>query len=112
MKLLLNGCYIKIVEALSFRERLYGLMGKTNISFGMLFPKCNSIHTFFMKEDIDVVGLNDKNEIVFVERNVSKNKIIKIQLPIKKTSILELPKNTSQNLNIGDKLFFEFEDVV
>lgn len=112
VKLLLNGYYIKIVEALSFHERLYGLMGKTNISFGMLFPKCNSIHTFFMKENIDVVGLNDKNEIVFVERNVSKNKIIKIHLPIKKTSILELPKNTSQNLNIGDKLFFEFEDVV
>ena len=91
MKLLLNGSYLKIVEALSFNERLYGLMGKINISFGMLFPKCNSIHTFFMKEDIDVVGLNDKSEIVFLELNVSKNKIIKIHLSAKKTSILELP---------------------
>lgn len=109
---MLNKTYIKIVEAVSFQERLYGLIGKTNINFGMLFPKCNSIHTFFMKENIDVIGINEKNEIVFLERNVSKNKIIKIHLPLKKTSILELPKNYSQNLHIGDKLFFEFEDIV
>lgn len=112
MKLLLNGQYIKIVEALTFKERLYGLMGKTNISFGMLFPKCNGIHTFFMKEAIDVVGLDETNEIIFLERNLEKNKIVKIHRQIKKTSILELPKNTSLSLNIGDKLFFEFEDII
>lgn len=112
LKLLLNGRYIKINEALSFKERLYGLMGKNDISYGMLFPKCNSIHTFFMKEAIDVVGLNEANEIVFIERNLDKNKIVKIHRQAKKTSILELPKNTSRSLNLGDKLFFEFEDIV
>lgn len=100
------------MEAFSFKERLYGLMGKENINYGMLFPKCNSIHTFFMKEAIDVVGLNNENEIVFLEKNVGKNKIIKIHLPAKKTSILELPNNTCASLKLGDKLFFEFEDVV
>ena len=112
MKLLLNKQYIKILEATTFKERLYGLMGKTNISYGMLFPKCNSIHTFFMKEAIDVVGLNEKNEVIFLERNSDKNKIIKIHRPIKKTSILELPSGTSSCLNLGDILFFEFEDIV
>lgn len=87
-------------------------MGKTNISCGMLFPKCNSIHTFFMKEEIDVIGLNENNEIIFLEPNVSSNKIIKINASIKKTSILELPKNTSFSLKIGEKLFFEFEDII
>ena len=106
MKLKLNNKYIDIIEAKSFKMRLYGLMGKTNIDYGMLFSECNSIHTFFMKEDIDVIGLNEFNEIIFIERNLSKNKIIKINHDIKKTSILELPNKTSNCFNLGDKITF------
>lgn len=112
MKLKLNNSYIKILEATSFQERLIGLIGKTNIKFGMLFRNCNSIHTFFMKEEIDVIGFDSKNKIIFIERNCKKNKIIKINAPLKKTSILELPKNTSLSLNLGDILFFEFKDII
>lgn len=112
MKLKIKDNDLDIYVAKSFYERMMGFMGKTNITYGILFPKCNSIHTFFMKEEIDVVGLNLQNEIIFIERNVGKNKIIKINAEIKKTSILELPKNTSLAFQIGEKLFFEFKDVV
>ena len=83
LKLKLNNTYIEIKEAKTFYERMMGFMGKTNINYGILFPKCNSIHTFFMKEEIDVIGLNEKNEIIFIERNCTKNKIIKINHSIK-----------------------------
>lgn len=83
-----------------------GLMGKTNIDYGMLFSKCNSVHTFFMKEEIDIIGLNELNEIIFIERNCKKNKIIQIHSSIKKTSILELPKNASLSMQLGDTLTF------
>ena len=112
MKLKINDKYLDIKVAESFQERIMGFMGKINIDYGILFPECNSIHTFFMKEEIDVIGLNENNEIIFIERNCTKNKIIKINYPIKKTSILELPKNTSLNLKIGEGLFFEFKDVI
>lgn len=112
MKLLLNGQYLKIVEAKTFQERLIGLIGKTNIDYGMLFKDCNSIHTFFMKEAIDVIGLNEKNEIIFKEQNVKPNKIIRIHRHIKNTSVLELPKNTSKDLKIGEQLLFEFEHII
>lgn len=112
MKLLLNQKYIKIVEAIDFKTRAKGLIGKENIDFGMLFPKCNGIHTFFMKEAIDVVAIDEYHEIIFIERNCKKNKVIKVHHQAKKTSILELPANTCNELNLGDKLFFEFEDVV
>ena len=39
-------------------------------------------------------------------RNLEKNKIIKINRSIKKTSILELPKNTSEGLKLGMKIDF------
>lgn len=112
LKLKINNSDIEIKIAKSFYDRMMGFMGKTNITYGILFPKCNSIHTFFMKEEIDVIGLNQRNEIIFLERKVSKNKIVKINTEIKKTSILELPKNTSLSFHIGDTLFFEFEDIV
>lgn len=103
---------IPIIKASSFKSRLLGLMGKKNINFGMYFPKCNSIHTFFMKEAIDVIGLNEKNEIIFIEREVVPNKIITIHRNINKTSILELPKNTCSEYKLGNTLFFEFKDVI
>ena len=112
MKLKINNAYLPIKNATTFYERLWGLIGKTDINYGILFPKCNSVHTYLMKEEIDIIGLNKNNEIIFIERNTKPNKIITIHQNIKKTSILELPKNTSKSLNIGDKLFFEFEDII
>ena len=112
LKIKLENQTIDIKIAKSFYERMMGFMGKSNIQYGILFPTCNSIHTFLMKEAIDVIGLNEKNEILFMEKNCTKNKIIRLHYPIKKTSILELPQNTSSSLKVGDTLFFEFEDIV
>ena len=112
MHLSLNHKLIPIIEANTFSKRLVGLIGKKEIDFGMFFPKCNSIHTYLMKEEIDVLGLNEKNEIIFIERNLEKNKIIKINRSIKKTSILELPKDTSKEITMGSILLFEDEDII
>ena len=112
LKLLINKQYLEIKEALTYKYRLIGLIGKTNINYGMYFPKCNSIHTFFMKEAIDVIGLNENQEIIFLEPNLKPNKLVFIHHSLKKTSILELPNNTSQSLKLGDKLFLEFEDII
>lgn len=98
---------IKIIEAITFKERLNGLMGKTNIDYGMLFKKCNSIHTFFMKENIDIIGLNTDNDIIYIYNNLPKNQIIKINNNINKTSILELPVNYSSQFKLGEKLEFK-----
>ena len=106
MKLKLNNKEMDIIVAKDFKTRLLGLMGKKNISYGMLFPKCNGIHTYFMKEEIDVLGLNEDNQVIYIYRSVPKNKIVKISEDVKKTSILELPKNASEKLYLGSVLKF------
>lgn len=53
---------IKIIEMKGFWQNFMGLMGKKNINYAIKL-KCNGIHTFFMKQAIDVV-LCDKNNIV------------------------------------------------
>ena len=70
MFLLVNNENLEIKKAISFKDRLYGLMGKKNINYGMLFDKCNSIHTFFMKENIDIIGLNQNNTVIYKYENI------------------------------------------
>jgi uncharacterized membrane protein (UPF0127 family) len=100
----INNLYIPLERANWFWPRFIGLMGKTNINYGIIFPKCNSIHTFFMKEKIDVVAINKQNEIIMIARNLDKNKILNVKNSKKNTSIIELPNNTSKGLKIGQRL--------
>jgi len=109
MYLKTNKTKYEIVVADSFYKRLTGLIGKKNIDYGMLFPKCNSIHTYFMKESIDVVGLDENNEVIYKYENLDKNRVIKINNEVKKTSILELPANASKRIKIGTILLFNEE---
>lgn len=99
----------KIIKATSFIKRLIGLIGKTNIDYGILFPNCNSIHTYFMKENIDIIGLDENNEVIYKYQNLQKNQIIHINNPQKKTSILELPNNASKKIKLNSILLFEDE---
>ena len=96
-----------IILANTFPKRLMGLIGKKNIDYGMLFPKCNSIHTYFMKENIDIVGLDENNEVIYKYENLDKNRLIKIKYNPKKTSILEMPANSTKKIKIGTILLFE-----
>lgn len=112
MELKINDISYPIIVANNLHLRFKGLMGKRNISYGMLFPKCNAIHTFFMLEAIDVIGLNEKNEVISIVKNVGKNRIISVSHPEKKTSILEVPTNANLPIQYGDILCFESEDVI
>ncbi len=94
---------MKIVIATSFKDKLIGLMNKKNIDYGLLIKNCKSIHTFFMLENIDVILLDKNNKILKIKRNVKPNKIIFFNHK-KRTNILELPSNSSFNLNINDIL--------
>ena len=55
MKFIYNNKEIELINCKSFYTRLMGNMFKKNISKALLFEKCNSIHTFFMREKIDVI---------------------------------------------------------
>ena len=90
----------------SFRDRLIGLMFKKNIDFCLCFRKCKSIHTFFMKENIDVIGFDNHGIIIFKAVNVEKNKVIVIKEQLKNTNILEMPAFKSKKLKMYDKLTF------
>lgn len=94
MEILINNNKIDVDIADTFFKRLIGLMGKKNIQKGLLFKKNSSIHTFFMRENIDVLMLDKEKKILLVKKNLKKNKIL-----IKKKAYytIELPINTIPN---------------
>ena len=108
----INNEKIPIFIAQTWNQKLKGLTLKRKINFGLIIPNCISVHTFFMYDNIDIIFFDQFKTILYIYQNVFPNKMVGIDENIKKTSVLELPKNTSKNLKIGEKLTFEFEDII
>lgn len=76
-------------------------MRQKNINHALLFKKCNSIHTFFMKEAIDVIFCDEDDVILYCYKNLTPNHIV---WPRKgATRVYELPVNYF-DIKISDKL--------
>ena len=101
MRLIYMNRDIEIIECKSFFSRLKGFMFVDKIEHGILFNKCNSIHTFFMKTNIDVIMCDKDNTILYYYRNLGKNKVILPKHGVYKT--IELPADFCE-FKINDTL--------
>ena len=101
MKLIYNNKEINLIECKSFTQRLKGFMFKKNINYAILFNHCNSIHTFLMKENIDVIMCNKNNIIIYYFNDLTKRKIIWPKKNVYKT--IDLPVNYF-NFKLGTKI--------
>ena len=95
---------IKIKYADTYLKRLIGLMFKKDIDYGLLFilKYGSSIHTCFMRFNIDVYFL-DENKIIFDKVSLKPWRFYKSSKKAK--YILEVKENTL-NLNIGNRVDF------
>ena len=87
----------------SFLDQAFGLLIPSNPR-AMLFKTRFGIHTFFMKESIDLIVLDKKNKVVSLKTNVKPNRIFLWNPQF--DTILELPSGTIQKskTEIGDYL--------
>ncbi len=95
---------IKIVCADDFLKRFKGLMFKKDIDFGLLFTNMvdSSIHTSFMRFDIDIYFL-DENRVIFEKTTLKPWKFYK---PKKQAKYILETKKDLLKLKVGDKLDF------
>jgi uncharacterized membrane protein (UPF0127 family) len=89
---------LKVKEASTFLERLFGLLNPDNPKI-MLFRTRFGIHTFFMKNSIDVLLLDDDFLVVKTIRSLSPFKIF-VYNP-KYSRVIEMPKGAIDKLRIG-----------
>ena len=104
MRLRYQNKEINLIECKSFFSRFKGFMMCKKIDHALLFDSCNSIHTFFMVSNIDVILCNDDNVILYYYKDLGPNKVI---LPKKGvTKVFELPVDYF-DIKINDKLEVE-----
>ena len=95
----------KMVVASNIFSRMKGLMFSTKLPDcdGFLISPCNSIHTFFMLYDLDVVFLDNDFKIVKILRRLSPWRMSWIYF--KARHVLEMKGGTLiENIKCGDSL--------
>ena len=102
MKIVLKNIELDLKDCTHFKDKLIGFMFKKNINYCLRF-KCKSIHTFFMKENIDIIITNKNNKVLYTYNNLSKNKII---IKINAYYFYELPRNMN-TYKKGDIITFK-----
>ena len=91
MRIINGNKYLNLKMCTNFFDRLKGFMFNKNIDKCLCFPKCNSIHTFFMLKPIDII-MTDKNyKILYVFKNIKPYRIILPKKDVYYT--FELPTN-------------------
>lgn len=69
---------LSIKPCIHFLSRLKGMMFQKNqFAYGFYFPKCSSLHTFFMRQSIDIIMINANHQIIAYYQNVKPWKIIR-----------------------------------
>lgn len=92
--------------ASSFGDRLAGLIGKrfSSAMDGMVFDRCNAIHTFFMGYPIDVIFADEKYQVL---KTVPAFPAWRPFLSCRKAYyVIELPAGTLEmtDTTVGDQL--------
>ena len=101
MRLLYNNKDIDLYNCKSFFSRFKGFMMEKNINRALLFDRCNSIHTFFMKENIDVIMCDEDNKILFYYKDLPRGKIILPKCGVKR--VFETPSGYF-DIEIGKRM--------
>lgn len=95
-----------VAVARTFLKRLRGLIGRQCLpaGAGLLFLRCRSVHTFFMRFPIDVVFLDRKRTVLDVHARVGPGRIVRASEAPHWT--LELPAGRCEEvgLGVGDRL--------
>lgn len=100
---------IEIEECLTFFTRLKGFMFQMEpIVTGKRFPKCNSIHTYFMFQRIDVIMTDKNNKVIKMYPNLKSEKMIFPKRGVYYT--YELPLGSCDGYKIGDVLKIKESD--
>ena len=77
MKFIVNNREFNLVIANTFFKKLLGLMFKKEINEYLVFYHCSSVHTFFMKKDIDILFFDKNKNLLSIHKNISKRHIVK-----------------------------------
>lgn len=110
MYILKNNHKFYFEDCIIFFDRLLGFILKLDkITIGKRFPKCNSIHTFFMLQNIDIIMTDKNNKIIKMYENFKPERIIFPKKNVYYT--YELPLGSCKHFEIGETIVIKKEGI-
>ena len=95
MYVLIGKKKFELIDCISFYSRFRGLMFTSSFDYCMRFKKCNSIHTFFMSTNIDVIMTDKDDNVLYIFKDVKPWRVI---LPKRDVyNVYELPSGSIKN---------------
>jgi len=96
----------RVEVAVTRRDRRKGLLGRSGLepSSALIIAPCFSIHTMFMRFDIDAVFVDDDGRAVKVVREMSP---WRVAIEATAHAVVELPAGSlrERQVNVGDRLY-------
>jgi uncharacterized protein len=96
----------RVEIAVTRRDRRKGLLGRSGLepSSALIIAPCFSIHTLFMRFDIDVVFVDEDGRVVKVVRDMAP---WRIAVDPTAHAVVELPAGSlrERQINSGDRLY-------
>ena len=92
----------RVRVASNYFLRLRGLIGQTNITEGLLLRPCAQVHTYFMREPIDVIYLDRNGRVLSVEPAMEPGRVGWYIHGA--TCVLELPANRWSQLHCSNTI--------
>jgi uncharacterized protein len=112
MKMTINLMYQSdiindVLIADTFIKRLCGYMFRSKPHHKAIIIKpCSSIHTFFMKFDIDIIFANENMKVIKKVEGLKPGRVI---MPIKDANmVIEGEAGAFKNIDIGDNINITF----
>lgn len=88
----------------NFKDRLLGYMFRKKPHHdAILFNPCNSIHTFFMKFNIDVLFLNKDMEVIKKIDGLGKGRVVHVR---NASYVIEAKEGAFSQVKEGDNLYY------
>ena len=107
MRIKVTNNFYDIKYCTKLKDRFMGMMFLIKkIDYGYCFPKCNSIHTFFMFQNIDIYMTDINGKIIYIYKNIKPFRII---LP--KKHIYYTYEFVNKNTNFKKNDIIELEKV-
>lgn len=102
-KLICNNKVIcSVYKADNFIDRLMGYMFRKKPHHeAILFIPCNSIHTFFMKFNIDILFISNDMRVIKKVEGLKRGKIV---IEKRATMVIEAKEGMFKNINEGDPI--------
>ncbi len=96
----------RVEVAVTRRDRRKGLLGRSGLepASALIIAPCFSIHTMFMRFDIDVVFVDEDGRVVKVVRDMTP---WRIAVDPTAHAVVELPAGSlrDRQVNVGDRLY-------